>query len=347
MIQDKSGWGDRKGQQSSTRKNQTSLEIVDKEIEKSVGITVLELADMLLLESVNGLGPQKFKTIYSTGLTASDIINNPSSLPIAGKTGDKIRSELKSVLSTDINIFRSRANKQVLAAFHNQAKVITYWHQSYPKHLYSSNYPVPILYVRGSLDVLNTFKGVACVGSRNIRSPYTQRHTEFAELAVSQDFTIVSGFALGADTLGHEAAYKNNGKTICVMPGGIDRPFPPENKALWQSLLGYPYAAMVTESPFGTAASALTLRKRNKLIAAFAIGVIVSQTASDGGAMNAFRFAIEQHKPIATFQEDGTTETSGNKIISQEKKIPVTVFPENLTLKEDWGKWLLALSSLI
>jgi predicted Rossmann fold nucleotide-binding protein DprA/Smf involved in DNA uptake len=78
------------------------------------------------------------------------------------------------------------------------------------------------------------------------------------------------------------------------MPGGLDRPFPPENRSLWEDFLSYPGAAFVSEFPFGTRASSLTLRKRNKLIVAFARAVLVSQSSADGGAMNAYRFAAER-----------------------------------------------------
>lgn len=328
------------------KNGRTTEETIGPDTERAVGVTVQELTDILTLASVKGLGPQKFKALHVAGLRAIDVLNEPNRLPITGKRGDQLRNEIQSVLSEDKAIFRQRAKKQVLTAFRHEANILTYWHPAYPKHLYASNYPLPVLYARGSLEVLGDSKAVACVGSRNIRSPYAERHTEFAEFAVSQGFAIVSGFALGADTLGHQAAHRNGGKTVCVMPGGIDRPFPPENRGLWQSLLKYPHAVMVTEAPFGTGASALNLRRRNKLIAALALGVLVSQTTSDGGAMNAFRFAVEQHKMVGTFGGDGTKDTSGNECIGQEKKVPITVFPERIPALEEWKKWLLALSFL-
>ena len=61
-----------------------------------------------------------------------------------------------------------------------------------------------------------------------------------------------------------------SGHTICVMPGGLDRPFPPENRNLWDSLLASDAGVFVCEFPFGTRASSLNLRKRNKSIVAFA-----------------------------------------------------------------------------
>ena len=125
----------------------------------------------------------------------------------------------------------------------------------------------------------------------------------------------MSGFALGADSIGHRGAVEAAGATTLVMPCGLDRPFPPENRQLFTELLHYPHAAVVSEFPFGTGASSLTLRKRNKLIVALALGVMLSQSSAKGGAMNAYRFAIEQRKPVATFSPDGMERTSGNALI--------------------------------
>jgi predicted Rossmann fold nucleotide-binding protein DprA/Smf involved in DNA uptake len=127
------------------------------------------------------------------------------------------------------------------------------------------------------------------------------------------------------------------------MPGGLDRPFPPENRPLWDELLLYPGAAFVSELGFGVRASALTLRKRNKLIVAFAKGVLVAQSAKDGGAMNAFRFAVEQKKAVATFAADDSGETSGNRAIAAETW--TKTFPVDRPDPEAYAEWLRQLSS--
>jgi DNA processing protein len=136
------------------------------------------------------------------------------------------------------------------------------------------------------------------------------------------------------------------------MPSGLDRPFPPENRPLWDRLLEYPEAVFVSEFPFGTPASALTLRKRNKLIVAFGQGVLVSQSSVKGGAMNAYRFGLEQHKPVATFAGDGTPDASGNNFIIEEAKRQQPTLAESLDPAlpaepdyDRWKRWLHALSS--
>lgn len=334
----------KRGRRSGSREPEP---VVDASMEKRVGITVDELGDLLTLTAVKNLGPQKFKATYEKGLRPHELVRDPSLLPIAGKRGDELRRGIASLAASDGSLFRPRAKRQIAMAHKVGAKIVTYWHDAYPCNVFHSNYPVPILYVRGSTEALKARRVVACVGSRQIRPPYSDMHRAFSELAAELDFAIVSGFALGADSIGHEAALLVRKETICVLPGGLERPFPPENKSLWDRFLSYEGAALVSEAQFGTRASSLLLRRRNKLIVAFALGVLVSQTAADGGAMNAYRFAIEQHKPVAVFRADGSKETSGNSKIVEDKAGDITAFPHLEAHRSLWKEWLLRLSSSI
>lgn len=321
--------------------------VVDPPMEQAVGISVDELGDILTLNAVKNFGPQKFKALLKEGLTPRDVLIDPSRLPVPGKRGNQMRRDLSGLIVETGSLFRPRAMRQIYAAYKAGARIVTYWHQAYPNNVLESNYPVPLMYVRGSLSALGDQRAVACVGSRNIRSPYSELHNQFSDIAAELGFAIVSGFALGADSIGHEAAWRNRKRTTCVLPGSVERPFPPENRPLWERLLAYEGAAMVSEAPFGTRASSLLLRKRNKLIVAFSLGVLISQTAADGGAMNAYRFAAEQRKPIATFAGDGAKDTSGNQVIAEDEKNQVSVLPSDPSSQEIWRQWLLKLSSSI
>lgn len=305
-----------------------------------VGISVEDLTALYILDSIKGLGPQACKELHASGARASDACNNPDLLPTKGKRGDKLREQLRAAQNRDHRELFERAVRQILAAAKYRAKILSYAHPSYPSNLYQSSYPVPILYVRGSVGVLQEKKTVACVGSRKIRAPYDEWESRFARTACSAEFTIISGFALGADSIAHRTAWQSGGKTICVMPGGLDRPFPPENKELWKSLLEYSGAVMVSELPFGRTASSLTLRKRNKLIVAFSRAVLIAQSSEKGGAMNAYRFALEQRKRVATFTPEAGDDTSGNALVAASQ-------PDAVLMTEDWTfeRWLQKLSS--
>jgi DNA processing protein len=309
-----------------------------------VGVTLKELAAQYALQSIRGFGPAKFREIYHAERTFREVIDDPGRFPARGTIGETLRKEIAGVHDR-FSEFEDRAQKQIATASKLGARIVVYHSVEYPSQLLNSNDPVPALYLLGSTGVLSDPRTVALVGSRKIRDPYARLHTEAARSAVRLGLTVVSGFALGADTLGHRAAYESGGRTICVMPSGLDRPFPPENRRFWQELMRYDKAALVSEFPFGTGASSLTLRKRNKLIVALSQGVLMSQSAQGGGAMNAYRFALEVKRPFATFTHDATDETSGNREAAVAGKGDVTEIHRDFV--DEVETWLSRLSSSI
>lgn len=308
--------------------------------------SVGELASIYALDSIKQFGPQKFKQLHEAGLYPAEILENHTLLPIEGKRGEKFRTEIAEMTDEARGTVRARAERQLERARELRASILTYQHPWYPANVFHSNNPVPVLYARGNCEVLRSESVVACVGSRGIRHPYSRIHAALSFGAARAGFAIGSGFALGADTIGHRASFEAGGKTICVLPGGLDRPFPPENDGLWKRLLEYQGAVMVSEFAFGTGASKLSLRKRNKLIVACSRAVFVSQSALDGGAMNAYRFAREQGKPVATCATDGQEDTSGNARIGEELRQDDLLFATD-TSEEEFLNWLRGSYSLI
>lgn len=303
------------------------------------------LTALYALDRVKGFGPNKFKLLYEKGIPFSHILHNPTDLPVQGKMGAMLKDRVESLPANTLDECKRQAEHQLGEAMKQGGRVITYVDHEYPQSVFESNNPIPVLYVRGAVSVLEGKQAVAVVGSREIRPPYSIRQEEFACVASKNGFVVVSGFALGADSIAHRTAYREGGKTICVMPNGLDRPFPPENRELWNLLLSYSGAVFVTEFPFGARASALRLRKRNKLIVAFARGVLVGQSAKNGGAMNAYRFAKEQKKRIATFEADGNEDTSGNVVITEDDKFGGIAFPLTVVADSAYCEWLQKLSS--
>jgi len=198
--------------------------------EAELGIKSEDLANLYILESIKGFGPQKFKEVHQARIGIANIIREPARLPIKGKRGEALKSALRSITDETRQTRRHWAMQQILTAQKLRATILTYDHPFYPKRVYNSNNPIPILYVRGNVELLQDPKTVACVGSRKISDPYSTLLEEFAKFAVRFGFTVISGFALGADSIGHRAAFDNLGRTICIMPCGLDRPFPPEKQ---------------------------------------------------------------------------------------------------------------------
>jgi DNA protecting protein DprA len=354
--------GDAKAAPPKTGKSPSQELPVDEAIERAVGVTLDDLTAFFVLLAVKGFGPQKFKELHENGLRAVDVVHGRAELPTAGKRGDMLRAQLAEEVQSLLPLSRGRASRQLHAAKSLGGRILTYHHSAYPKNVFESNNPVPILFARGAFDLLKNRRVVACVGSRQIRPPYDELHRAFSRVACDEGFAISSGFALGADSIGHTAALAAQGRTICVMPCGLDRPFPPENRDLWDRLLDDEGGVFISEFPFGTRASSLTLRRRNKLIVGAALGVLVSQSSTTGGAMNAYRFGLEQRKPIATFAADGKPDTSGNAAMANPTSRKATGDRRTANLgppaaahafslerpdREAYRRWLRSLSSSI
>ena len=296
------------------------------------------LAATYVLERVSGFGPVKFREMHEAGVDPQVGINNPDRLPFRGRTGDKLRSAIRNLSDAEVMAGRNRAIEQLERASSCAASILVHGDPEYPRRVYESSNPVPALYVRGDPNVWQGSGSVAVVGSRLTRDPFESCARNFAATAARKGMVIVSGFAIGADSIGHKAVRDIGGRTICVMPCGLDEVFPPENRSLWTDLLSYPGAVFVSQFGFGQRASSLSLRRRNKLIVAFAQGVLVAQSATAGGAMNAYRSGREQKKPIATFRSDGSMDTTGNAAISEQNGARDVAFDvtANGSMYEGW-----------
>jgi len=91
----------------------------------------------------------------------------------------------------------------------------------------------------------------------------------------------------------------SNGKTIAVMGCGPDVYYPSKNKELQNHI--EKSGLIVSEYPFGSRVSGLSLKKRNKIIVGLSEIVYITETSVKGGTMNSYLASIEQKKPVNVF----------------------------------------------
>lgn len=108
---------------------------------------------------------------------------------------------------------------------------------------------------------------------------------------------IVSGLALGTDSIAHKAALDAGGTTVAVMPGGLDTVHPRSNFALAKRILQNG-GALVSEYPSGTQPFRSNFVARNRIVAAIADGVLVVEAAAKSGTMHTAGFALDYGRPV-------------------------------------------------
>lgn len=112
---------------------------------------------------------------------------------------------------------------------------------------------------------------------------------------VGANWAIVSGLAIGIDTVSHQAALRHGGQTIAVMAGGLDSVYPKQNAKLADEILEKE-GALVSEQPFGVPPSPRNLVQRDRLQSGLSIATFVMQTDIKGGSMHTVRFTIQQDR---------------------------------------------------
>lgn len=192
----------------------------------------------------------------------------------------------------------------------------------YPESLLDiENYPLA-LYVRGDYKILKNMKAMAVIGSRT-PCVYGQKAAEkiVSEL-VRNDYVIVSGGALGIDSVAHKSAVAGGGKTVLVMGCGHGCDYLPENSPL-RKQVAY-NGALVTEYPPKTPVSPPTFPMRNRIISALSNGVVIVEAADPSGTFNTANHALEQNRDIFVLPGDieSGNFAGSNKLIT-EGAIPV------------------------
>lgn len=128
------------------------------------------------------------------------------------------------------------------------------------------------------------------VGTRAVIRYGAQATRMIAGGLAKQQWTIVSGGALGIDTHAHEAALAHGAPTIAVAACGIDRCYPKRNEGLFHRIVDSG-GAVVTEYPPQTTPQRHRFLTRNRLVAALGRGTVVVEAAWRSGALNTLSWA--------------------------------------------------------
>ena len=163
----------------------------------------------------------------------------------------------------------------------------------YPEYLAELPDAPPVLAVLGDVEFLSA-RSIGIVGARNA-SGGGLRFTEQLASELAESLVVVSGLARGIDAAAHEGAMRT-GKTVAVIAGGLDVPYPPENGQLQQRIAEA--GAVVAEAPLGTAPVAKHFPKRNRIIAGLTLGLVVIEAAARSGSLLTARLANEAGREI-------------------------------------------------
>lgn len=138
---------------------------------------------------------------------------------------------------------------------------------------------------------------VGIVGSRKVSS-YGRRATEyFARQLARKGVVIVSGLALGVDSIAHRTCTIEKSQTIAVLPSGLGSIYPASHRGLARQIL-LSNGTLVSEYEKDERPHKYFFIARNRIIAALSDVLLVTEAAENSGSLYTAEFALEMGKTV-------------------------------------------------
>ncbi len=206
--------------------------------------------------------------------------------------------------------------------------------------------PKQLTCMGADLEILLQNPVLGVVGSRNI-TPYGRTiTTDLTSAASRQGIVIVSGLALGVDSIAHKAALDTHGTTIAVLPGGVKAIYPASHHSLARQITESG-GLLVSEYENAARPHQGSFIERNRIIAGFSDALLVTEAAERSGSLHTARFAMEQGKTVLVVPGNITSPTSaGTNNLIKIGATPVTCIGDifeamniNITTQETQHKY--------
>jgi len=180
------------------------------------------------------------------------------------------------------------------------SEIIKLQRQKFPEKLLEIPQPPKQLYIKGKTPDWDNTKFVVVVGSRK----YSNYGREACEKIISElrgyDIAIVSGLAMGVDSIAHKSALQNNLKTIAIPGSGLDSSviYPSLNKRLADKIIEAD-GCLISEFEPTFKATPWSFPQRNRIMAGLADVVLIIEAGEKSGTLITARMGIDYNKDIA------------------------------------------------
>ncbi|MBF4546801.1 DNA-protecting protein DprA [Corynebacterium afermentans subsp. lipophilum] len=146
------------------------------------------------------------------------------------------------------------------------------------------------LWVAGNTNLAGLFaQSVGVVGTRHATKYGHMATKDLVAGLGGHNYTVVSGGALGIDTVAHTTAMDVSTPTVVVAACGPGEHYPRSNKALFERVVATG-GALVTEYPPAVTPDRHRFLTRNRLVAALTLGTVLVEAPFRSGALNTLKW---------------------------------------------------------
>lgn len=257
-----------------------------------------------------GIGPARLRRLIDCFGSVEAAWSAPTdALQAAGLDARTLRSLLETRRRVDLAAELQRIEQAGV-------QLQTWEDPGYPAALTHIDDPPPLLYLRGTLSTADRW-AVAVVGTRNPTAYGREATYRLAGDLAAAGVTIISGLAIGIDTIAHRAALDAGGRTVAVLGCGLDRIYPQRNVKLAEEIAAQ--GALLSEYAPHLPPLAGNFPARNRIISGLSLGVLVVEAGERSGALITVGFALEQGREVLAVPGSIFSKASAgtNRLIAQ------------------------------
>ena len=236
---------------------------------------------------------------------------------------------------------REMAGKDADRARKLGIRIVSWREEKYPPLLREIYDPPVLLFYRGILpDPVKPMAAV--VGTRKPSSQGAKRAFDIGLELGKAGIPVVSGLALGIDSMAHRGNIEAHSPTVAVLGSSPDMVYPVSNRFLAKRILETG-GVILSEYPPGTGPRKWNFPERNRIISGLARGTVIVEAPEKSGALITAGFARDQNRDlwvdkalISSPQSEGTANLAkeGALIFSSVKDILAEWSLEGAPLKE-------------
>ncbi len=174
--------------------------------------------------------------------------------------------------------------------------IIPYDDERYPATLKEIPNPPVCLYVKGTMPDFSKIPVVTIVGARKVSEYGRMVAWSLAGRLAAGGICILSGGALGVDCASHEGCMAVGGKTVAIIPCGLNYDYLKTNAFLRKMICDS--GCLISELPPDEPLHKNAFQLRNRLMSGMSLGVVIVEAAEKSGTMITARHAVEQGRDV-------------------------------------------------
>lgn len=285
--------------------------------------------DWLWLLLVFGAGSRKIWKLleqYETPQKVRQVLQTETDLPFIH---EREQRSIRSITNEQIGkLMQNCAEKRI--------ELVAYDDENYPESLRQIYNPPVVLFYQGQLSVLSDYPALTVVGTRKPSSYSIHTADLLCRCLAKSGMLLVSGFAVGLDSVAHRAALLSGGKTVAVMGCGLDVPYPKPNASAKKYIMRN--GLLLSEFLPGTEPSRQNFPMRNRILAGVSGGTLVIQAPIGSGALITAEQAMEQGKPVFCLPPADIFDNQYAGVVKYLREGAIPVFaPEDILQEYDHG----------